>query len=161
MNTTYTYKDALGNEQTRPYATQNIDGTYTIDMFYITHVLFKFDDAIKTVIDRYITKDLTDEDEIKAAKLNLILSVGLLNTNKSNENYNEESGDTLEEAYYVILDTDGNPVLYDGDGNKLSLEDRFLTENVKECMPRLLTNSTAPPTTTKGSEYSKIIDLVQ
>ncbi|HOO22661.1 MAG TPA: hypothetical protein PKY53_03150 [Clostridia bacterium] len=138
MNTTYTYKDALGNEQTRPYATQNIDGTYTIDMFYITHVLFKFDDAIKTVIDRYITKDLTDEDEIKAAKLNLILSVGLLNTNKSNENYNEESGDTLEEAYYVILDTDGNPVLYDGEGNKLSLEDRFLTENVKDVYAALV-----------------------
>ncbi len=131
LNTTYTYTDSDGNEQTRTYATLNEDNTYTIDMFYITHVLFKFDDAIKTIIDRFVTKDLKDEDDIKAEKLRLILDVGLLNTNKSNENYNEESGDSLQEAYYVVLDTDGNPKLFDEDGNALTLEEQFLEEKVK------------------------------
>lgn len=131
QNTTYTYTDTNGIEQTRAYATKNNDGTYTIDMFYITHVLYKFDDAMNTLISRYISKDKTDEAEIKAEKLRWILEVGLLDTNKSNENYNKESGDTLQEAYYVILDTEGNPKLVDDEGNPLSLEDQFLSEKVK------------------------------
>lgn len=131
-NTTYTYTDTAGDEQTRAYAVLNEDGTYTIDMFYITHVLFKFDDAIKTIIDRFITKDLTDADEIKAKKLDLILSVGLLNTNKSNEDYSKESGDALEDAYYVILDNEGNAKLVDDEGNPLSLEQQLLSEKVKD-----------------------------
>lgn len=138
-NTTYKYKDASGVEQTRAYATLNGDGTYTIDMFYITHVLFKFDEAIKTIIDRYISKDLKDEDDIKQAKLDLILSVGLLNTNKSNENFSKESGDALSDAYYVVLDNEGNPKLLDNEGNALSLEDQFLSENVKDVYNALKT----------------------
>jgi hypothetical protein len=137
QNTTYTYTDSLGVEQTRAYATLNDDGTYTIDMFYITHILFKYDDDVSTIIDRYIA-NLTDDDEIKEAKLNFILSIGLLNTNQSNEDYADNGGDSLSDSYYVILDDDGTPVLLDEDGNTLSIEDQFLEVNVKEIYTSLI-----------------------
>lgn len=109
LNTTYTYTDADGNEQEKAYAVENADGTYTIDMFYIAHILFKFDSNFQSIMDR-ATANLTDDKAIKQAKLDLIMS-GLLDTNISSLDYPEITGEDLKDAYEIILDNDNNPVL--------------------------------------------------
>ncbi|MBR1748011.1 MAG: hypothetical protein IJ735_07395 [Clostridia bacterium] len=85
-----------GNEYN--YATDNGDGTYTINMFYIAHILFKWTDALKADMDRYIS-DRTDED-VKEIKTRF---VEYLKTNKSKEDFAtaDEMGTTLADAFYV------------------------------------------------------------
>lgn len=83
------------------YATDNGDGTYTINMFYIAHILFKWSDALKTEIDNYV-KD-RDESEVKEIKTQYI---DYLKTNKSKLEFAtaEEKGDKLEDAFFTNED---------------------------------------------------------
>lgn len=150
----YKYKDSEGIEHERNYATKNDDGSYTIDIFYITHILFKFDEDIKNVIERYV-QDITEDAEKKSKKLDLILSVGLLNTNKSKEDYSEKGGDDVSDAYYVILDNEGNPILLNEEGKPLSVEDRLLSEKVKDVFIELENEISAAATDSEKLEIFK------
>ena len=93
--------DYDGNEYT--YAIDNGDGTYTINMFYIAHILFKWTDKLKTDITNNYTADRT-EAEIKEIKTWFVNNV--LTTNKSIEGFAtaDEMGTTLEEVFEVNED---------------------------------------------------------
>lgn len=100
---TYEYVDENGNTQTfeSTYAIDNGDGTYTINMFYIAHILFKWTDDLTDEMSRYLT-DRSDEEtkEIKTQFLEY------LKTNKSKLEYAtaDEQGTTLEDAFFVNED---------------------------------------------------------
>lgn len=87
--------------KTYHYAVENDDGTVTVNMFYIAHILFKWTDELKAEMERY-TLD-RDEDEVKEIKTTFI---DYLKTNKSKLEYAtaEEEGDTLEDAFFVNED---------------------------------------------------------
>ncbi len=88
------------NGETYTYATEK-DGKYTINMFYIAHILFKWEEELKSDMEKYI-KDRGDE-EVKEIKSNFIQ---YLKTNKSVLAYAtaDEKGDKLEDAFFVNED---------------------------------------------------------
>ena len=116
-NTTYTYTDSADNEVEKAYAVENADGTYTIDMFYIAHILFKFDANFKTIMDR-ATANLTEDEDIKNKKLDLI-ETGLLDTNTTNPDYLDNLGEELKDAFSIMTDSEGNAILNDNGEQQL------------------------------------------
>ena len=89
------------NGNTYNYATDNGDGTYTINMFYIAHILFKWSPDVSEAMERYIL-DRKDE-EIKDIKT---LFVEQLKTNKSKLTYAtaDEETQKLEDAFFLNED---------------------------------------------------------
>ncbi len=89
------------NGNTYNYATDNGDGTYTINMFYIAHILFKWSPEVSAAMERYLL-DRKDE-EIKDVKT---LFVKQLETNKSKLTYATAEKETqkLEDAFFLNED---------------------------------------------------------
>lgn len=89
------------NGNTYNYATDNGDGTYTINMFYIAHILFKWSPDVSAAMERYIL-DRKDE-EVKDVKT---LFVEQLKTNKSKLTYAtaDEETQKLEDAFFLKED---------------------------------------------------------
>lgn len=89
------------NGNTYNYATENADGTYTINMFYIAHILFKWDPEISEAMDRYILD--RDDEEIKEIKTDFLT---ILKTNKSKLEYAtaDEETQKIEDAFFVRED---------------------------------------------------------
>ncbi len=96
------------NGVTYNYATDNGDGTYTINMFYIAHILFKWDPEVSAAMERY-TLDRKDE-EIKNIKISFLEQ---LKTNKSRLTYAtaDEETQKLEDAFF--LNDDGTIAEFD------------------------------------------------
>lgn len=89
------------NGNTYHYAERNEDGTYTINMFYISHILFKWTDELKAEMERFILD--RDDEAVKEIKREFI---EYLKTNKSKLEYAtaEEQGTKLEDAFFVNED---------------------------------------------------------
>lgn len=92
------------NGSTYNYATENADGSVTINMFYISHILFKWDENLNALMandDRL--HDQSDEDLIKEIKTEYL---NYLKTNKSKLDFAtaEEEGTTLADAFFVNED---------------------------------------------------------
>lgn len=96
LNETFEY-----NGETYNYATDNGDGTYTINMFYIAHILFKWSPDVSEAMERY-TLDRSDE-EIKEIKISFLEQ---LKTNKSKLTYAtaDEETQKLEDAFFLNED---------------------------------------------------------
>lgn len=88
------------NGKTYHYAEQGENG-YTINMFYIAHILFKWTDELKSDMDQYI-KD-RDDEEVKEIKSGFI---SYLKTNKSVLSFAtaDEKGDELKDVFFVNED---------------------------------------------------------
>jgi len=103
----YVPVDALKNEtfeykgKEYHYADVNEDGTITINMFYIGHILFKWDEEVKEEMDRYLID--RGEEETKEIKKQFI---EILETNKSKLDFAtaEKQGETLSDAFEVNED---------------------------------------------------------
>lgn len=89
------------NGETYNYATDNDDRTYTINMFYIAHILFKWSPDVSEAMERY-TLDRSDE-EIKEIKISFLEQ---LKTNKSKLTYAtaDEETQKLEDAFFLNED---------------------------------------------------------
>ncbi len=83
------------------YAKENADGTVTINMFYIGHVLFKWTPEVSDAMNKYIVD--RDEDETKEIKTQFL---EFLKTNKSQLTFAnaEEKGTLLKDAFFVNED---------------------------------------------------------
>lgn len=87
-----------GSKYTMHYAYQNADGTYTINMFYIAHILFKWTSDISNDMAKYIT-DRSDA-EVKATKTQFVND---LKTNKSQLAFATaaEEGTEVSDAFFT------------------------------------------------------------
>lgn len=83
------------------YATDNGDGSITINMFYIGHILFKWTPEVSEAMERYILD--RGEEETKEIKTQFL---NALKTNKSKLEYATaaEEGKKLEDAFFVKED---------------------------------------------------------
>ncbi len=85
------------------YAYDNEDGTYTINAFFVAHILFKFDN-VSGLADKVTAaiKDNSHEDELTK----LAFFVESLKTVIQQEGYAKEGGEVLADVFEV--DEDGN-----------------------------------------------------
>ncbi len=113
-NETYVTKN--GDDYEMKYIYDNGDGTYTINAFFVGHILFSFDnsedissylvgDGTTTAIDIYNLTDMPYEKQLNAFRL----LVDYLKTNRQNLSYTEEGGDALEDVFAV--DEEGNLIM--------------------------------------------------
>lgn len=95
------------NDAKYTYAVENNDGTVTINMFYIGHILFKWTDEVKNAMEKFIID--RDEDETKEIKTQFL---DILKTNKSKLEYAtaEEEGKTLADAFFVVEGENGEQI---------------------------------------------------
>ena len=69
-NATYVTYDNVNDVYTMPYAFDNNDGTYTINMFYVAHILIKLDnvDGLSTQLEE-LYKDFSEEQKYEFIKM--------------------------------------------------------------------------------------------
>lgn len=111
----YARKDAETGKFYMPYAYKNDDGTYTINMFYATHILLSLDD-VAGLSDAYKTQSEAHTDESKIALVKLYVARIATMAQKLSflENYDaEKAADLVLSDLYEVDETTGEIVLTD------------------------------------------------
>lgn len=111
FNTNYVTEE--NGKYTMKYAYLNDDGTYTVNMFYVTHILFSLDNVVGLTDDyKNASADHTDEDKLMFVKL---FAEKMLKMRPQLADYlakYEERAEAEEKYEYAIGDVFGDEKAY-------------------------------------------------